>query len=163
MAVSLYAGSKTKNLKKSVNEFVRGKLEGQAGYSLDWGQPNYREEGLERWIQFRLIQSTGRFMRQVDDNGRRGEVRDVFLNFNLFERHPPRQNIYWVEAIRKTIFEYVHLKSIPINDYGTSGNPLAGELRMIEIVNDSEIGGGKASGLRQWNMNFRGNFLFKYL
>lgn len=163
MPLTLYAGSKTKNLKKSINEFVRGKLLGQAGYSIDWGQSGFKEEGLERWIQFRFILSTGRFMRQVDDNGRKGEIRDVFLNFNLFERYPPRKNIYWVEAMRKVVFEYFNLKAIPINDFDTVDNPLVGEMRIMAITHDGEIDGGRASGIRQWNMNFHGRILFKYL
>ena len=163
MTVSLYSGSKTKNIRKSVNEFVHGKLSGQEGLNLDWGQTGFKEEGLERWIQFRIYFSTGVFMRQVDNENRKGEVRDIFLNFNIFEEHPPRRNIYWIESIRKQIFEYIYLKKIAILDFDLSGNPAVGELPVMEILNDSEIDDGRSTGLRQWNMNMLGEFLFKYV
>ena len=95
---------------------------------------------------------------QYSENGGGG-----FLNFNILEEHPPRRNIYWIESIRKQIFEYIYLKKIAILDFDLSGNPAVGELPVMEILNDSEIDDGRSTGLRQWNMNMLGEFLFKYV
>ena len=163
MSITLYAGSKSKNILKSVNDLLVGKLIGQESLSLDWGQPGFKEEGLERWIQARLIFSTGVFMRQVDDSGRKGEIRNFFLNFNLFEIYPPRKNVYWIETLRKIIIEEFYLKIISVYDFDTTNNPLVGEMRINEIMNDRELDNGEDSGLRQWNVNLRAMYLFKYL
>ena len=157
---TLHAGSKSVNIIKSINDFVRSRLETTRSYVLDWGQPGFKEEGKEKWIQFRFLSSTGRFMRLVDNSARVGEIRDGFLVFNLFEKHPPRTNLYQLETVHDNIMSDIYLQDILIYDHDTAGNPRVGNVRVLEVTNDGLIDGGEVSGLKQHNLTFRVHNLF---
>jgi hypothetical protein len=167
--VLIHASSKHQNILKSVNKFITERIEGLSAHAVDWGQPSFKEEGLERWAQHRLIMSTGDFVRQVytDESLRAtrdfiGDIRRFFLNFNIFVRFSPRQNTYFFTEIRKDILEYIYFADIPILDFDTEGNPKVGILRAQRIANDSIIDNGKTSGLFQWNITFLATLLYKH-
>ncbi len=161
MARTLHAASKAANISKSLNSFVDDALRVNDGYDLDWGQPNFKEDGLLQWIQFRAVSSSSDFQRQVDST-RLGDIRSLFLNFNIFVRWPHPSNIYDHEGIKNAIFQRMFLADIPIKDYDTAGSPQEGLIQVTEQVNDAEIDSGRESGLYQWNMNFVGKMVFKH-
>lgn len=160
-SITLHAGSKKANLRKSVDKFLKTRLIDQMGFDLDYGQPSFKEEGLEKWIQFRMLPAGGDYQRQVDST-RVGDIRTIFMVFNLFEPRPARRNIYRRHDLRKAVLEWVYLSSIPIHDYDTSGDPEVNRVRVLEIVNDGEVDSGVVSGLRQWNMTFAAKSTQKY-
>jgi hypothetical protein len=159
--VVLEASSRVSNIRRSMNKYMQDKLADTEGHSLDWGQPNFKEEGLEQWIQFRLLFGGGKFQRQVGLSSL-GEYVRCFLNFNIFEKYPSRLNIYSLHELRKDIIEWCYQKFIPVYDYETVGSPLAGSIGIQEILNDALIDYGDVNGIRQWNINFLGRYLSKF-
>lgn len=159
--VTLHAGSKALNIQKSVNNRVKTDLADTDGYTVDWGQPGFKDENTRRWIQFRLLSNEGTFQRQVDST-RLGNILNWFLNFNIFERHPPTDNIYNIDAVKDAIFERIYRATITIYDYDTGGNPEANTMQVQTRINDGEIDDGRETGLYQWNSAFSGKLLKKY-
>lgn len=137
------------------------KIADTEGHILDWGQPGFKEEGLEQWIQFRLLIGKGKYQRQIG-NSLLGELVRIFLNFNLFEKFPFTKNMYSFTNLRKNILEYVYQKFVPVFDYSVSNAPLVGEVKIQEILNDSLVDSGEVNGVRQWNINFLGRFLSSF-
>ncbi len=152
MSITLTVESKQKNIKKSINKFIDTNL---SGLNVDWGQPNYKEEGLERWIQTRVLIGAREFGRQVDSINI-GNRTQILFNINLFEKYPPRQNMYRLDEDKEIVIEAFHFADIPIRDYDTSGDPQKGLIQVREIISDLEIDSGQGTGLTQWNLIFGG-------
>ena len=84
------------------------------------------------------------------------------VELSLFEKFPPRRNIYALDQDRDNIFDKMLLANIPIYDYTASGNPQAGELRIFQLNDDVIVDSGELSGVRQYLLGFRGRYLEKF-
>ena len=149
MGITLSVESRQENIKKSINGYISTNI---SGLNIDWGQPNFKEEGLERWVQTRILIGDRAFGRLVDNAESKGNRTQILININLFEKYPARKNIYQLDRDKETVLEGLFFQDIPINDYDASGSPQRGLLQVREIINDLEIDGGEESGLTQWNL-----------
>jgi len=159
MGITLSVESRQENIKKSINSYITTNI---TGLNIDWGQPNFKEEGLERWIQTRVLIGDRAFGRLVDNAESKGNRIQILVNVNLFEKYPARKNIYQLDKDKEMVLEALFFQDIPINDYDTAGNPQRGLLQVREIINDLEIDGGEESGIRQWNILFGGRLTEKW-
>jgi hypothetical protein len=155
VAITLSAGARFENIEKSVNNFLATNL---SGINLDWGQPNFKEEGYERWAQSSVVAGRRDFVRQTR-GGEIGNSAELLIVVNLFERYPPRSNVYKLSQDREEVIESIMFADIPVYDYSTAGNPKVGIIQVREIVDDVEIDGGRLSGIRQWNLVFSGRYV----
>lgn len=166
LSVTLDPSSLYANILKSLNKYLVDNLITTEGLSLDWGQPNFKEEGLERWLQTGLLWGDRTFIRQADNGGQQGNLIDVQVEIDLFERYPARRNLYAMDDDKDTLMEYLTLAVIPIYDFTTAGKPQVGELRLYTLSNpggdESIEDGGEESGLRQEKIVFPGRYLEKF-
>lgn len=155
MAITLNVAARFENIEKSINSFLTANL---SSLNLDWGQPNFKEESYERWAQSTIVPSRRDFVRQAR-GGEIGYSTELLIVINLFERYPPRLNVYKLAQDRETVVEAILFTDIPVYDYSTGGSPQVGLIQVREIVDDLEIDGGRLSGIRQWNIVFSGRYV----
>src|SRR3990167_2172183 len=149
MGITFDVSSRQENIKKSINNYITTTI---VGLNVDWGQPDFKEESLEQWIQIRILIGGRVFGRLVDNAESKGNRTQILLNINFFEKYPPRKNIYQLDRDKEIVLEALFFQDIPINDYDAVGSPRRGLLQVREIINDGEIEGGQDTGLRQWNV-----------
>lgn len=157
--MAVLSASDIKNVWRSLAIYSRAKLSLQGGYTLDridTGQ-DFDDSGKPDWIQVRLIMGGTIFRRQtgIQDAGAVGQTRVGILNFNLFQRWPPKQagDFLLLDNRQDWVFQmFSESVMIPIRDYDTVGNPIEGHVRTLAEVSTEVIQEGESTGLRQVNI-----------
>jgi hypothetical protein len=150
------------NVLKSVNKYLNDRLVTAQGLTLDWGQPNFKEEGLERWVQSNLFLAGERFFQRQVSSTQLGNLIESALEINVMERYPSRRNIYNFEADKQTVEGELLFVDIPIFDFDADGDPRVGILRVFNLVEILMIDDGTASGIRQEKLIFETEYLEKF-
>ena len=81
MGISFDVSSRQENIKKSINNYITTNI---VGLNVDWGQPDFKEESLEQWIQTRILIGGRVFGRLVDNAESKGNRTQILLNINFW-------------------------------------------------------------------------------
>lgn len=154
---TLEAGSRLDNITKSINVFVQSQIVTGLGHKVFYMGQDRLDTLPTRWVEADFIPGAGIEVIMSAPGGGVSTWTECFLNINCFEQMETgigTPNLYALITMVETIRQkFLIGTGIPIRDYGTAGNPVAGALMVWERPNVTEVPIVPDAGIKQINIS----------
>ena len=153
----LEAGSRLDNITKSVNAYVNTNVATALSLAVYYQGQDRLGTLPTRWIEADFLPAAAIDTVMSAPGGGLSTWTECFLNLNCYERIETglgTGNIYTliatVEAVRQ---KFLVTTGIPVRDYNTVGNPVAGALMVWERPSVAEVPIVPDAGIKQINIS----------